>query len=371
MKSTSGQYYQALDHVRALAAFTVFSWHFMHFNEGHLAAPLAFPLSFFTEGHTGVALFMTLSGYLFAKLLDGRRMAALPFLWNRFLRLAPLLLVVMAIVGVLRWQEGGFDAVGYARELLLGFVIPSWPNGGWSITVELHFYLLLPVLLWVSRRSSLALMGLLAVPLACRAIYYLQHGEVQSIAYWTIFGRLDQFILGMLLFKHRECLRGRGLIAALVFLAFLGFWYFFDRAGGFYMNPSYPSPSPVWVVLTLFEGVAYAVLIAWYDVTYTYSDSRLARLLARVGAYSYSLYLLHFFFVFRMPVWIERHLFDLSNPYLLLAVAVPCFLALMPLSWLTYRYIEKPCMRLRLNYLREGGPSSARAPAASPRSNPA
>src|SRR5690606_1665436 len=98
------------------------------------------PLSFLTEGHTGVALFMTLSGYLFAKLLDGRRMAALPFLWNRFLRLAPLLAFVMVIVGVLRWQAGTLDVAAYGRELLYGFVIPSWPNGGWSITVELHFY---------------------------------------------------------------------------------------------------------------------------------------------------------------------------------------------------------------------------------------
>ncbi len=65
MKSSDGHYFQGLDHIRALAAFVVFAWHFVHFNEGHLAGPLVFPLSFLTEGHTGVAIFMTLSGYLF------------------------------------------------------------------------------------------------------------------------------------------------------------------------------------------------------------------------------------------------------------------------------------------------------------------
>lgn len=352
MKSSTGQYFQALDHVRALAAFTVFAWHFMHFNDGHLAAPLAFPLSFFTEGHTGVALFMTLSGYLFAKLLDGRDFSFLPFLWNRFIRLAPLMAVIMLLVGLQRWYTGTLYLPGYLNELRMGFLISSWPNGGWSITVELHFYVLLPVLLWLARRSRWGLPLLLLVPLAWRSGWYLTHGEVQSQAYWTIFGRADQFILGILLFQSRAWLRGKGVVAAAVFLAFLVFWYLFDRAGGFYMQPSYPSPSPVWVVLTLFEGLAYAVLIAWYDVSFSGSDSRISRFVAQVGAYSYSIYLLHFFLVFQMPVLIDRYLFSLANPYVLLAMALPCFLAIVPLSWLTYRYIEAPCLRYRLRYLR-------------------
>ena len=93
MKSSSGQYFQSLDHVRAIAVFTIFVWHFIHFDNGQLASPLVFPFSFFTEGHTGVAIFMTLSGYLFAKLLDGKRFNYFAFLRNRFLRLAPLLIV--------------------------------------------------------------------------------------------------------------------------------------------------------------------------------------------------------------------------------------------------------------------------------------
>lgn len=366
MKSSSGQYFQALDHVRALAAFTVFAWHFMSFNDGHLTGPLAFPLSYFTEGHTGVALFMTLSGYLFAKLLDGRDIAYLPFFWNRFIRLAPLLALVMLLVGVQRWHAGTLDIAAYWREIYRGFVYPTWPNGGWSIAVELHFYLLLPVLLYVARRSSWGLLGLLMVPLGWRCGYYLLNGEVHSLAYWTIFGRLDQFILGILLFKHRELMRGRNLVAAGVALAFLAFWYLFDAAGGFFMNPSYPSPSPVWVVLTLVEGLAYATLIAWYDCSFTYSDSRRSRFIALIGTYSYSLYLLHFFFVFQMPVLINQYVVVLSNRYLLLAFAVPCFLALVPLSWLSYRYIEAPCLRYRVRYVRDR--STTQTPAAPSRS---
>lgn len=352
MKSSSGHYFQAQDHVRALAAFTVFVWHFMSYNDGHLTGPLVFPLSYFTEGHTGVALFMTLSGYLFAKLLDGRKISYPLFLWNRFVRLAPLMAVVMLIVGVLGWYGGTLEPATYAKELLRGFVYPTWPNGGWSIAVELHFYLILPLLLYAAGRQWWVLPSLLLLPLAWRCGYYYLHGEVQSLAYWTIFGRLDQFILGILLFRHRNLMQGRGWLAATVLLAFLVFWYFFDAAGGFFKNPSYPSPSPVWLVLTFVEGLTYASLIAWYDTKFSYSDSRTARFIALIGSYSYSLYLLHFFFVFKMPVLINQYLVDLSNRYVLLLFAVPCFLALLPLSWLSYRFIEEPCLKFRRAYIR-------------------
>jgi len=63
MISSSGKHYANLDHVWALAAFMVFSWHFL-LPEARAVAPIP-PFSLFAEGHTGVALFMTLSGYLF------------------------------------------------------------------------------------------------------------------------------------------------------------------------------------------------------------------------------------------------------------------------------------------------------------------
>jgi|GEM_PF-4028732 len=107
MKATSGEHYVALDHVRAIAAMLVFVWHFLH---GLHGSPVPFegtpvwgPLVLFDEGHVGVALFMTLSGYLFAKLLDGKRVVYHLFFWNRALRLMPLLLFLLR-----RWGTKGF-----------------------------------------------------------------------------------------------------------------------------------------------------------------------------------------------------------------------------------------------------------------------
>ena len=86
----------------------VLLWHFLHYNNGYPVPfendPIFF-LSIFNEGHTGVALFMTLSGYLFSKLLDEKRIWWTAFFYNRALRLLPLLIFVIIVVGLRRWAN--------------------------------------------------------------------------------------------------------------------------------------------------------------------------------------------------------------------------------------------------------------------------
>src|SRR5437762_1467258 len=128
MRSSSGKYFPALDHVRAVAIFMVLSWHCLHGPIPLEGAPFIVPLVFMDEGHTGVALFMTLSGYLFAKILDGHRIAFSEFLWNRFVRLAPLLLVYFVVVGYFFFRHA---LLSYFPLLLQGFVLPTWPLVAW------------------------------------------------------------------------------------------------------------------------------------------------------------------------------------------------------------------------------------------------
>ena len=67
------------------------------------------------------------------------------FLYNRGLRLLPLLLCVLLIIAAQAYMDGRLNAAFFIH-LLKGFVLPTLPNGGWSITVEFHFYIILPVL---------------------------------------------------------------------------------------------------------------------------------------------------------------------------------------------------------------------------------
>lgn len=358
MKSSSGSHYIALDHVRALAAFIVFAWHFLHSTDPDYPLPLAytpdlFPFAILDEGHTGVALFMTLSGYLFAKLLEGRRIHYGLFLWNRAVRLLPLLLLVMVVVGVIKYRAGE-SLQAYAESILHGFYLPTWPNGGWSIVIEFHFYLLLPLLLWLLRRSRLLPFTVVLAAIVLRTVVLWRTGEAHSIAYWTIFGRIDQFVLGMLAFHFRALMTHRHWLALAVFAAFSAFYWYFDRLGGFFRNPTYPSTSPLWIVIPTLEGLAYGLAIAWYETSFRLPTTGFSRVLARVGDYSYAMYLLHFFFVFEAARFVNENIMSLSNFYLACAWAAVGFICMLPVCYLSFQFVESPFLRLRKPYLLGG-----------------
>lgn len=351
MISSSGKHYANLDHIRALAAFMVFSWHFL-LPEARATAPPP-PFSLFAEGHTGVSLFMTLSGYLFAKLLNGKRIHYPKFIYNRILRLLPLLVLVVLIVGVIKHLKG-LDLWPYAKGVATSFLGQGGlPNGGWSVVIEFHFYLILPLLLWLDRTHKLFLPLLIIIMLLLRAMIRSNYGEVQELAYHSLLGRMDQFVLGIAAFHWRSHIVGRHGLAAAAFVTLAVFYHLFDRAGGFYGLPSYPSPSIVWVFIPTIESVTYCILIAWYAESFEFKPNRFLWLIGKAGAYSYSIYLLHFFFFPKMSRAAIKLGLPTENFYVGLACAAFFFLCMIPVGHVSYKLIEEPFLRFRKHYIRD------------------
>lgn len=342
-----------LDHIRALAALLVFTWHFTHESSGYPVrfegAP-AFPgAALFDEGHVGVSLFMALSGYLFAKLLHGRTIIYHKFVAARVVRLFPLLALVFILQAMVIVRRNG-DLIPYARTLIEGFVLPVWPNGGWSITAELHFYLLLPFILNARRQRPWALLLMLALSVTIRAVLHMQQESVQSLSYFSIVGRIDQFLLGILAFDLRGRMQRRHMRAASAMTIFCGGYYAFDAAGGFYaLDGEYPSSSPLWIVWPLFEGSCSAALVAWYDNSFAFRG-RIATAVAFVGFVSYEIYLLHFFVFKQMAHAIDQYVMPLNNFYVAWAWAVPCFMALVIPCWIVFKLVEQPWQRFKPDY---------------------
>jgi peptidoglycan/LPS O-acetylase OafA/YrhL len=341
--------------MRAVAAYLVFVWHFLHmtpeFPVPYASGPV-FPFALIDEGHTGVALFMTLSGYLFAKLVGNKRIDFRNFLWNRAMRLGPLLIVCLAAWKVVEWLGGTPVPLS---DLIGGIALPTWPRGTWTISIELQFYLMFPLLLFMFRRHGpAALLTAVAVAILIRVDWWRTYGEVQHLAYWTIFGRIDQFLIGMLFALcpiRRQLLR---IVAAISLLSFLILWNAFDQMGGFHNHTGAPSPSPLWIFIPTAEAITWGSLIAFYDGSTFRIPTWLDRSLAKVGDWSYSIYLLHFF-----PIVLLRDAFwtastgSTNDFFPALLVANIAFLAFLPVAGLSYIYFERIFLAYRRPYLRD------------------
>ena len=353
MRSSSGEYFVGLDHVRAVAVLLVFTWHFLHINDAHLT-PLPgtfdFPLfSLFAEGHIGVSLFMVLSGYLFAKLTEHRKIDYVKFWGARALRLAPLLITVCIIVLVQHYFVYGADhALASLKAFSKGLILPTLPNGGWSVAVELHFYLLFPVIILLERRSPFASLMIIFAAMIFRAsLVFMDTGVVvRDAAYWTIIGRIDQFLIGILFAYYGKGVAGKHWVAALAFCILAAGVYAFDKTGG-YTSGAFPN---VWVFSLTFEALCFASLISYYDRTYQLKDKGVSGLFARIGEASYSIYLLHFFFVFAMANFINENITPIDNIYKGLFFSFVSFIPITLIGWASYNWFERFWLRFRRPY---------------------
>ncbi len=339
MRSSSGQHFAGLDHVRALAAFMVVTWHFAHGFDGD---PVPFnqapELGLLDEGHVGVSLFMVLSGYLFAKLIAGRSINFPAFLWNRAIRLLPLLLVVLVLAGMRDYQD---NLLVFTKIVIGSAVLPHLPNGGWSITAEAHFYLMLPLLLWAASKWRWAPVAMVAAAICVRVAILASGADVQDAAYWTIIGRFDQFVLGIFFCQQRVV--GRWAVAALVGIAV--FYSVFDATGGFYAGPDW-----LWVIIPTFEAVAFGAIISWYDANPIKSPKMW--FVQKAGEYSYSIYLLHSFYVFDAARLVDEHVMRLTSLYAALPWALLFFVGMVGIGHISFKIIECPPLRFRKPYIK-------------------
>lgn len=132
-------------------------------------------------GWTGVDLFFVLSGYLIAKQLwselqKTRTICLGRFLFKRGLRIWPLYYTTIIVVFLLDSVRGRSAKPLLTDIFSLSDYYHHQVPGGWSLSIEEQFYLLLPLLLFVFRRFPPE--RLLAVPLLWLAALPLSR-------YWT------------------------------------------------------------------------------------------------------------------------------------------------------------------------------------------
>ncbi len=263
VKPTSGRRLVGIEGLRAAAALSVMLGHFnLHLVPSEIVPPILRPV--INVAGQGLTLFFVLSGFLlFGPFLTAVARDA-PFglgqyFLNRFLRIYPAYIVIFLVVAVglgLAYTkavsasdlgvQSTADTIGRMTDLgsivanlflvhtLMPWTIKTGLGVSWSLTAEICFYLLLPLLavmaVRLSRRVGLnsaavgVSLGMIAVGLACRVIGEAQiHGDAATQFYqqwganWfavylrSILCQADLFGVGMLavvVFRYSATIAG-------------------------------------------------------------------------------------------------------------------------------------------------------------------
>ncbi len=321
------QYNPSLDGLRALAVLAVMAYHArIPGSEG---------------GFLGVDVFFVLSGYLITRLLaeEHERSGTIrfgSFYLRRLRRLYPALLLLLAVYLALSiWlppqdNHPVFEAVItglYLSDYSFAFWKTPWLlQHTWSLSVEEHFYLIWPPLLWLvlrlPRHRQLPTIITLATAATIWRWYITLYVDPWQQPYYRFDTRLSGLLFGAAAAVWNPT--GSRLMAAMgvVLLAYAG-WNAYPKETGALM---------VWMllaeigsVLLILGSVHVRVLAGWPAVW--------------VGRLSYGLYLWHFPILF----WLRG---QGINGWAALAIGGSAALAGALLSYFTVERLTRPRRRM-------------------------
>jgi len=360
---------QALDGLRALAILLVLGRHLP--DQTVAAMPGAWHGFFATwqrGGWIGVDLFFVLSGFLVSGLLFRehqrfREIRVGHFLARRGFKIYPPFFAMLAIViGISMWNGRPFPPVKLLLPEVLFFqnYSPAIFPHAWSLAVEEHFYLALPLVLLALGRGKgqpFARLPLVALFVALGALALRRVVADEPFSFRThLFPthlRIDSLFFGVFLawlwHFRREALepfleRWRwplGVAAvALAAPAFL-----LDLGGSAYLH--------TWGFTGLYVSAGIVLLLAL-------RRPLVWRPLAFIGAYSYSIYLWHMPIRLYLASWGPRDWPPLAQAGLFFALSVVIGIVA---AWI----VERPFLALRDRLLpTRSRPLAAAAPIATP-----
>lgn len=319
--------------IRGLAALAVVFWH----TSGYQAE---IPSIINMPGRTAVWLFFGISGYVISYGFIHRRyslttMGFKHFYINRFLRIYPLFIFLSFLSWLTLFLQTGNSPISLkdVPEQLLAFQFDQdyILNGVfWTLGIELHFYLLAPLLVMplLTDRFKVAIMY--GVILYSVVILW----NIFAIAKlgWSIDGRnvianLQHFIIGMVgcrivADKPHLLQRKLAFFMALILLAITNWLYHNFQIG-------------YWTIGVLAVDVIILLLIFFHASIEKLGlrTSYIYFIFSYIGTLAYGVYAIHGYLLKSFP-----SIFDTP---IILAVSSLC------LAYITYRVIERPALRLK------------------------
>lgn len=305
---------------------------------------------FLQGGFTGVGFFFVLSGFVLT--WSARPDDPAPAFWRRrFFKIYPNHLVTLGAAAVLLAVTGqAFDGGAAIRNLLLVQawlpMVPGFNIVAWSLSCEVLFYLLFPLLLGLVRRirperlwawAGVVVLAMVAIPVVATALPgepWLWYADTSVPRFWFVYSfapvRLLDFVFGILL--ARITLAGRmipmrlGAAAALAVLAYA-------------LAPTFPMTYKLTAVTVVPLGLVIAAgAMADIERGTTFLSRRP---MVWLGEVSFAFYMVHWMV---LTFGVELLGRALPGPAAV-GVIVLLFAATLLLSWLLYSSVERPMMR--------------------------
>jgi peptidoglycan/LPS O-acetylase OafA/YrhL len=207
-RATQRGYIATLDGWRAIAIGLVISSHSIPMLQNNGSRPALLLATLFEHQGYGVDIFFALSGFLITTLLLRERsrtgsISLKRFYVRRFFRIIPPIVCYLASFYILL-QTGiiaaasGHDFLGsllFARNYVYG----SWYTGHfWSLSIEEHFYAVIPVLILFRRPHALltTCLGLIAACIAIRAFEFSNEAWFEPLPQFRTENRVDGLLWG-------------------------------------------------------------------------------------------------------------------------------------------------------------------------------
>lgn len=304
----------------------------------------------------GVNLFFVISGFCILLVLQrtdwtspGRGYGR--FVFRRWRRLSPAFYVATAVsaafvVALERYWpiRAVLFHLAWLPDLKLELAAPFW-----SLQTEWEFYLFTPLLLLAARKVRLAAAILLvgAITIGLRAYTFAQPDGISAPLLAHLPGRFLEFGWGMLALVwiesgHRSLRAVAGVRGVLIgFLtAYLGRAMMTTEAAAYFGTASSLIKAFAEPVMTLGFAVILVSVVTSHSVVSSLLETPP---LQRIGQWSYSLYLLHWWPSILIGGWMKDHLGQtVAAHYAALSVLL---ILLLPAAWLLYRLCEEPMLR--------------------------
>lgn len=349
------------DYIDALRGFAILGVVLVHSSQW-IAPTSALLLRLSSEGARGVQLFFITSALTLLLSKEFRKeqqkkKTNMAFFLRRFFRIAPAF--YLAIIGYTifygfsprYWAPNG---VKWWYIFLTFFFLHGWhPEtitsvvpGGWSIAVEMTFYLLFPyffsklntiratlfslLVSLIILKSSSIVIDFFLLPSYPTTLQYL----VSSFAFMFFFSQLPIFLLGLLLYHLIKKYPSADKKTASLLR-----WLSFFLSLAFLETQTFQNLLP--------QHFLYGIAFMIFSLSLYYSPNAffVNRLTLSLGRLSYSIYLIHFLIIDILKKIVSNDLFLKGNLGFFLAFILVLALSMF-ISCITYNVIEYPGINL-------------------------